>query len=438
MPGAQRGAVGAAGGEVPLGTGLHVVARVDDPGAFGHVEARLRRAGERDEAHGGEGGGDERERAVEGDGGPVDFAEGLGGGGPDVRTVCDAGRDGLQRRGDAGGGRGAENVVAGLDVAAEGEARLAADVHLVPAAPVRTVEVPDEAGPVGQDAGAVEGGVGDVRAAGAPGLVEDALPDARAVAVGIDVLEGARTRRHVHEEELGILRGGGAVDGHFAPAGKSLEEGHHVVAQEEPAPVLAVHGVVEGAVVEGMGAGRAVVVVAGVLAAGVDAVLHGAAQHLRVVLGLLGPGGRGGDVGGRPGAGVLHEAGHVGVGQDAVALRGELRRVEAREGAREDEALLEVLDAREEIGGGGGGVRILARDVDLREVERAEGVERDALPARGGEGGGVARVLEAALAPNREKNVRVHEHEEEEPQNHERKHEDNLSPLGGIKWACGL
>ena len=186
-----------------------------------------------------------------------------------------------------------------------------------------------------------------------------------------------------------------------------------------------------------MGAGRAIVVVAGVFAAGEDAVLHGAAQHLRVVLGLLGPGGRGGDVGGRPGAGVLHEAGHVGVGQDAVALRGELRRVEAREGAREDEAFLEVLDAREEIGGGGGGVRILARDVDLREVERAEGVERDALPARGGEGGGVARVLEAALAPNREKNVRVYEHEEEESQNHERKHEDNLSPLGGIKSACG-
>ena len=47
------------------------------------------------------------------------------------------------------------------------------------------------------------------------------------------------------------------------------------------------------------------------------------------------------------------------------------------------------------------------------------------------------RVLEAALPPNREKNVRVHEHKEEEPQDHERKHKDDLSPLGGIKWACG-
>ena len=173
-----------------------------------------------------------------------------------------------------------------------------------------------------------------------------------------------------------------------------------------------------------------------------DAVARRAAQHVGVVVRLLRPEFSAGQHR-RARRRLRDERGHVGVLLvHAVLLRGALGGVEPHERTRERNALLEGGEAFADVRGGVPrrrvlrGVAHLANRVDLREVERAEGVEGDALPAGRRERGRVARVLEAVLAVRGEEGVYAHEREEQQPQQHERQHEHDLPALSRAVRHC--
>ena len=92
-----------------------------------------------------------------------------------------------------------------------------------------------------------------------------------------------------------------------------------------------------------------------------------------------------------------------------------------------------MLHALNEVGYLRRVLAVLAGDVDLREVERAHGVERDALPARRREGCGVAGVLQAALAAYGHEDVGVYEHEQQKAEHHEHKHQNDLA--ASMAWS---
>jgi len=127
------------------------------------------------------------------------------------------------------------------------------------------------------------------------------------------------------------------------------------------------------------------------------------------------------------------EGGHVGIHEHVVLLGGDLGGEQPGDGTGKSEARLEGVDA-------GDGVRVaFAGGERVHEVEFAFEIEGGALPAGGGERGGVAGVLGLGLAADREEDVHVKEGQQQDREENQQQENDDLPgpvlPAGAWKEA---
>ena len=179
----------------------------------------------------------------------------------------------------------------------------------------------------------------------------------------------------------------------------------------------------------------------GVVDAGRDAALGDRLERVGVVVPRAGPGlgHRGGAVAepravaAARGAGAVEdELLEVRVRRRAVEHRRLLRGGDAGERAGEEQAQLRVGDRLD------GGVVERGERERVEEVELALEVERGGLPARGGERGGVARVLRLVLGEHRVVDVREPQRRDEQRDRREQHEQDHLPapPVAARLSSC--
>ena len=111
-----------------------------------------------------------------------------------------------------------------------------------------------------------------------------------------------------------------------------------------------------------------------------------------------------------------------------VLARGGLGGGESGERPRESEPFLDCVYAAH-------GVRFAGRQREgVQEIEFAFEIQRSGLPARGGEGGGVARVLRIVLAEHGGEDVEADENDEQRRRQQEQHQQGYLSgsSAGGV------